>query len=324
MQNKVLELLKKTDDYISGEEISRILEVSRTTVWKCVNALKEEGYVILSSTNKGYKLCDSPDVLNLNDVLTALNGYKASSVDMDISIMHTVDSTNEEIKRLAHTSGISGMVVASDIQTTGKGRLGRVWNSENGGLYFSILIRPELAPSDIAAVTLAAGYAVCLAIRKLTGCDAKIKWPNDVIINNKKVCGILTEMEAQTDRVDFVVIGIGVNVNQESFDESVRHKATSLFLETGKKIDRNAFLAELIKTLDKALSAYLVSISVEDMEHFKSLCVTIGRQVSVERGNEHIKGTATDILPAGELIILTDDGQKIPVYSGEVSVQGIY
>lgn len=324
MQNKVLELLKKTEDYISGEEISKTLGVSRTTVWKCVNALKEKGYIILSSTNKGYKLCSSPDVLNLNDVLTTLDGYNASSVGTDIHIMHTVDSTNEEIKRLAHTNKIGGIVVAADIQTAGKGRLGRIWNSENGGLYFSFLIRPELAPSDLAAVTLAAGYAVCLAIRKLTGCNAKIKWPNDIIIGSKKVCGILTEMEAQTDRVDFVAIGIGVNVNQESFDESVQNKATSLFLETGKKMDRNIFLAKLLKTLDKALNAYFISVSVEDMEHFKSLCATIGRRVSVERGNEYVEGTAIDILPSGELIICTNDGRKIPIYSGEVSVQGIY
>lgn len=324
MQNKVLELLKAADDYISGEEISNKLGVSRTTVWKCVNALKEAGYTILSVTNKGYKLCERPDILDLNDVKKAMGDYKATCVGTDIHIMRTVDSTNEEIKRMAHNNAAGGVLVAADIQTAGRGRLGRSWSSQDGGVYFSFLLRPELAPSDVAAVTLVAGYAVCMVIRRLTGCDAKIKWPNDVIIGNKKVCGILTEMEAQTDRVDFVVIGIGVNINQSHFDEEVSKKATSLFLENGEKMDRSTFLAEVSKSLDKAMKSYLLSISTEDMQQFKSLCATIGRRVSVERNNTHIEGTAVDIFPTGELIIKTDDGRKLPIYSGEVSVQGIY
>ncbi len=324
MQNQVLELLKASDGYISGEEISGRLGVSRTTVWKCVNALKEEGYTILSVTNKGYKLCKCPDILNLGDVRKAMGDYKATYVGTDICILRTVDSTNEEIKRMAHNNAVEGTLVAADLQTAGRGRLGRSWNSQNGGVYFSFLLRPELAPSDVAAITLAAGYSVCLVIRHLTGCDAKIKWPNDIIIGNKKVCGILTEMEAQTDRVDFIVIGIGVNVNQEQFDETVSRKATSLFLEKGEKINRSTFLAELIKFLDKTMKSYLLSISVEDMKQFKELCATIGRRVSVERNNTHIEGTAIDIFPTGELIIKTDNGQKAAISSGEVSVQGIY
>lgn len=324
MQNKVLELLKATDGYISGENISSTLGVSRTTVWKCINALKESGYTILSVTNKGYKLCACPDVLNLSDVQRLIGDYKADCVGTDIRIMQTVDSTNDEIKRLAHSGVSEGVLVAADIQTAGRGRLSRSWYSQSGGVYFSFMLKPELAPSDVAAITLAAGYSVCLVIRRLTGCDARIKWPNDIIIGNKKICGILTEMEAQTDRVDFVVIGIGINVNQEQFDEEMSQKATSLFLETGKKIDRNLVLAEVSKSLDKAMKSYLLSISLDDMKQFKQICATLGRRVSVERNGNHIEGTAVDIFPTGELIIKTDDGKKLPIFSGEVSVQGIY
>ena len=164
---------------------------------------------------------------------------------------------------------------------------------------------------------------MCLAIRSFTGLDARIKWPNDIIIGNKKLCGILTEMAAQSDCIDYVVTGIGINVNNVSFPEEISQKSTSLYLETGTKINRSDLLAEVIKRLDSVISSFLVSLSIDDIENFKSLCATIGRQVSVKRGNTELTGTACDITPTGELIIKTDSGE-VTVNSGEVTVQGIY
>lgn len=167
-------------------------------------------------------------------------------------------------------------------------------------------------------------YAVYLAIRKYTDCDAKIKWPNDVIINNKKVCGILTEISAQSDSLDFVAIDIGINVNHTNFPEEIQNKATSLFLQSGKKIDRNDFFRFVISYLDKVLSSFLVSVSLEDIQSFKKLCNTISRKVTVHRNNKIIEGTAIDITTIGELVICNNDGQEILINSGKVTVQGIY
>ncbi len=320
MKAQILAMLKEAGDYVSGEKISQQLGVTRTAIWKNMNTLRSEGYVIRSVRNKGYLLEKSP---NLLDAEMISNGLNTHTVGTDIVVMKSVDSTNEEVKRRAAQGEKAGLVVVSDEQSAGKGRLGRVWKSSTGGIYFTLLIRPELPPSDIASITLAAGLAVCLAIREYTDCPAQIKWPNDIIIGNKKVCGILTEMAAQSDRLDFVAIGIGINVNHTEFPEEIRHKATSLFLETGREIDRNDFFRTVLKKLDKVLSSFLVSVSMDDVNQFRQLCATIGREVSLERGGEKIVGIAKDITTSGELLI-ESNGKKITVNSGEVTVQGIY
>ncbi len=321
MNNDILEMLIGADDYVSGEELSRRLGVSRTAVWKKINALRKEGYVIESSTKKGYLLKSKPDLLDKKALSANLD---TNLIGREIDVMRSVDSTNEEIKRRAAAGAASGLIVAADGQTGGKGRLGRVWKSDSGGIYFTILIRPELSPSEISAITLAAGYAVCLAVREYTELDAKIKWPNDIIIGNKKICGILTEMAAQTDRVDYVAIGIGINVNHESFPEEISEKASSLYLELGKKLDRNDFFRCVIRKLDKVLSDFLVSFSSDDLNEFRSLCATIGRHVSVSRNGTLLEGKATDLTPGGELVITDNSGKEYIINSGEVTVQGIY
>lgn len=320
MKEKVLLLLKE-GEYISGEKLSEILGVSRTAVWKAINSLRDDGYEIDSVTNKGYKLVKKPNVLNASTISEGLN---VKVVGTEIITLKTVDSTNEEIKRKAHENARSGLVVISCEQTAGKGRLGRKWASNEGGVYFSFLLRPELPPSDVSGITLAAGLGVCLAIRKFTGLDAKIKWPNDVIVGNKKICGILTEMTAQTDMVDFVVIGIGINVLQESFPEEIAYKATSLKIETKSEPDLSELMHEIIATLDKTILSYLFGISQDDLKLYKSMCATIGREVSLVRNGEKLTGKAVDITADGELVVCLENGKKIAVNSGEVTVQGIY
>lgn len=321
MKDKVIEILSEAGDYVSGEELSRQLGVSRTAIWKYIKALREEGYEIGSSTNKGYILESCPERLDAEKVS---GGAFFETVGTKIEIMDSVDSTNNEVKRRAADGAESGLIIAAERQTGGKGRLGREWCSDEGGLYFTALLRPELPPTDIASITLAAGYAVCLAIRRATGLDARIKWPNDIVIGNKKVCGILTEMAAQSDMLDYVAIGIGVNVNHKSFPEEIGGKATSLLIETGESFDRNALLREMIYYLDAVLSSFLISLYIDDMDNFRGLCVTIGRQVSVTRNGAELTGTATDVNALGELIIRDSDGKEHTINSGEVTVQGIY
>lgn len=322
MKEQVLKMLEADGGYVSGEYLSRMLGVSRTAVWKVIKRLREEGYIIDSVTNKGYCLKGKPDFLDENiigrDINTAVIGTK-------IEVLKTVDSTNEEIKRRAANGAKSGLIIAAECQTGGKGRFGRKWESESGeGIYFTFLLRPGLPPADIASITLAAGYAVCEALREYSGVEAKIKWPNDIVINNKKVCGILTEMAAQMDMVDYVAVGIGINVNNKSFSEDIKWKSTSVFIETGKLTERNLLFREVIKKLDLIISEFLTGIPEERKTHFKELCITLGRSVTAMRGGTEIKGTAVDVSSGGDLIIRQSSGELVSVNSGEVVVQGIY
>ena len=185
-------------------------------------------------------------------------------------------------------------------------------------------MRPDLPPADIASITLASGYAVCLAVRAFTGLPAEIKWPNDIIIGTKKLCGILTEMAAQSDKVDYVVIGIGINVNNRSFPAVIADKATSLAMESGHSWDRNALLGCVLRQLEEVLTRFFVSLSIEDVARFNELCATIGRNVTIKRGGRTIVGTARSVSAVGELLIATPEGRELSVNSGEVTVQGIY
>ena len=322
MKSRIVSVLKENDGYISGEKLSEELGITRSAVWKHIEGLRQDGYEIESATNKGYRLISAPDLLNA-DVIS--HGLSDSLVGNSVVILRTVDSTNEEIKRLARKGAKEGIVAAAEKQTAGRGRFGREWSSENdGGLYFSFLLKPELPPADIASITLAAGYAVCLAIRDYTGLDARIKWPNDIIIGSRKLCGILTEMAAQSDRIDYVIPGIGINVNNRSFPKEIASKATSIYMETGKLTDRSKLLSEVLKKLSEVLTRFFVSLSLDDIEHFRSICATIGREVTVMRSSQSITGTAYGITAEGELIIRTANGTELTVSSGEVTVQGIY
>lgn len=322
MKEQVLKMLESDGGYVSGEYLSRVLGVSRTAVWKAIKNLRDEGYVIDSVTNRGYCLKKKPDLLSEAIIGRELN---TSVVGTKIEIMRTVDSTNEEIKRRAVRGAKSGLIIVAESQSGGKGRLGRSWSSEVGeGIYFSFLLKPDMPPSEISAITLSAGYAVCMALREYTGLDAKIKWPNDVLINNKKVCGILTEMAAQIDMVDYIVVGIGINVNHKSFPEELSGKATSVYIETGRDTDRNELLREVIKRLDIIMAEFLTGMPESRKNHFKELCITLGRQVTTVHGGTEIKGTAVDVSCDGDLVIRDDSGKLVYINSGEVVVQGIY
>ncbi len=321
MKDKILAALKESGDYISGEKLSEKIGVSRTTVWNHIKQLRSEGYIIDSVTNKGYRLTSSPDRLNC----ALINGnYTPGLIGTRIGILFETDSTNEELKRRAALGEKSGLVLAAEKQTGGKGRLGRKWESDQGGLYFSFLLRTELPPADVTGITLAAGYAVCLAIREYTGLDARIKWPNDIIIGSRKICGILTEMSAQTDSTEYIICGIGINANNRDFPEEIRGKCTSILTETGEMTDRSRLLGCVIEKLDKVLSSFIVSLSVEDMASFRELCATLGRKVTFTRAKTVIEATAVDIGSDGELIARDQSGKEYSINSGEVTVQGIY
>lgn len=237
-----------------------------------------------------------------------------------IHFLSTVDSTNEEVRRRSEQQAPHGSVYVAEQQTRGKGRLGRSWVSAPGtGLYFSLLLYPEKIRSDPSGFTLLAGLAVCRAIRALTSCPAMIKWPNDIVIGPKKICGILAERSLTPSGQVFIALGIGINVNADAFPDELQKKCSSLFLETGRKQDRAALLLQTLTDLDKLYSQAEIPIS-----DYAALCVTLGREICYSRGNQVLLGKAIQILPNGELLVLRSDGQEEIVSSGEVSVQGIY
>ncbi|MCY1714179.1 biotin--[acetyl-CoA-carboxylase] ligase [Caproiciproducens galactitolivorans] len=320
-KEEILNILIRNNGYVSGEEISESLHISRTAVWKVINTLRNGGYAIESVTNRGYKLVSCPDRITPEEIAL---GLKTKLLANEIYCYDLIDSTNEEAKRKALAGAPDGSLFVTEQQSGGKGRLGRSWTSPAGqGLWFTILLRSSLLPSQVASITLLAGLAVCRAVRKATGCAAMIKWPNDIVIGSKKICGILTEMAAEMDRIEYVAVGIGVNVNNENFPEELSAKATSLRLESGSFVRRVPLLQEILLEFETVLNDY--PLHPESLlNEYKTQCVSLNRRVGFTRANQKMTGVAEDISPSGELIVRSDDGVLYPVYSGEVTVQGIY
>ena len=316
MKDKILKILKESDGYCSGEKMSEALNISRAAVWKYIKKFRDEGYEIESVTNKGYRLVSSPDILSEAEI-------KAYSKEISgaIKCMYKTDSTNEEAKR--NSSMPDGSVFIAEIQSSGKGRRGRRWVSEAGdGIWMSILSKPDIALADVSKITLAAGLAVCDAAKRL-GIDAEIKWPNDIVVNKKKICGILTELSAEADGINYVVTGIGINVNTKAFAPELADKATSVYLEYQRNIPRAQIAAYVIGSFEKRYRELLSGGIDSLISDYKSVCLTLGKQVHIIRPTEEFDAYATDITPGGELEV-DRNGEKIVLNSGEVSVRGIY
>lgn len=321
MKESILEALR-SGEFVSGEDLSARLKVSRTAVWKNINSLREQGYEIDSVTNRGYRLVSSPDIFTPGEIQCGLG---TRLLGRKIFCFESVDSTNEEAKRRALEGAPDGSVFVAERQTGGKGRLGRGWVSPpQTGLWFSVLLRPGSIPAHVSATTLLAGCAVRSAVREISDCPAMIKWPNDIVIGPKKVCGILTEMSAEMERVEFIVVGIGINVNNAQFPAELREKGTSLFLECGKTVLRTSLLKEILRRFETLLKENRNGLSTSFLAEYKKSCVSLGRTVYFERNRQRLSGKAVDITPEGELVVSVPDGTLMTVYSGEVSVQGIY
>ena len=318
----IVQLLLQAQDFISGEELSQQLGVSRTAVWKIIHGLMEDGYSIESATNKGYRLVSAPDLVTPATLAPYLHTKVLGHM---LHTYRTIDSTNTEAKRCSMQGAVHGTVFVADEQTGGKGRLGRKWISPPGtGLWFTLLLRPDCSPAEAANMTLISGLAVCRAIRNLYGLDARIKWPNDIVLGSKKLSGMLLEMSTEENQVDYVLAGIGVNANTGSFPEEIAYKATSLQLACGHDIRRAELLAAILNEFEPLLELHRDHQVSRIMQDYRELCVSIGRQVSAQRPDGLLTGTATDITPAGELVIRTPEGKDEVIFTGEVSVQGIY
>ncbi|AEY64423.1 biotin--[acetyl-CoA-carboxylase] ligase [Clostridium sp. BNL1100] len=322
MKNQILKILKEEDKYISGEDISKALDVSRTAVWKHINELRKDGYTIESSSKKGYRFLKAPDILDKREI----DIPQGQMIGADIQHFEEVDSTNNYAKKIANEGCAHGTVVVADRQTTGRGRIGRQWQSDTSeGIWFSIVLRPELEPENIQVITLAASVAVVEAIKETQGIVCGIKWPNDIILDGRKLGGILTELSAEPGHVNYVVVGIGINANQDSehFDYEIRQKAISLKMYEGKTVSRSNLLGCILTNFEKIYKSVLLGKNQEIIDRWTEYSVTIGKEVKVAYKDVEYIGTAQSVASDGRLIVQCKDGVTREISAGEIQVRGL-
>ncbi|MCB6201505.1 biotin--[acetyl-CoA-carboxylase] ligase [Extibacter muris] len=323
MKTEILKVLRESGGYVSGQQLCDSFGVSRTAVWKVIEQLKKEGYEIEAVRNKGYRLIESPDLMGQAELESLIDTRWAGKT---VVYAKETDSTNIQAKALGEKGAVHGTLVVADRQTAGKGRRGRRWTSPPGtSIYMTILLKPQFLPSKAPMLTLVMALSVAEGIKGVTGLPAQIKWPNDIVVNGKKVCGILTEMSAEVDYINYVVTGAGVNVNTDSFPEEIARTATSLYIEGGSKLRRAKLAARIVERYEKNYEMFL---ETEDLSRLKDtynrLLVNCRKEVRIlEPGNEY-EAIASGIDDTGELIVTTEDGKEKAIYAGEVSVRGVY
>ena len=322
MRTKILEILRKCpEEYLSGEEISRQLEVSRTAIWKHMQTLKQAGYEIEAHPRRGYRLQNRPDLLLPYEIRETVGSKILGK--KDIFYFSDIESTNNEAKKQANLGCPEGSIVLSESQNKGRGRLSRGWFSPQGkGIWLSIVLRPPFNPYDAPKCTLLAAVAVTKAIRKVTQVECGIKWPNDILYQGKKIVGILTEMSAEIDAINHVVIGMGINVNidQEEFPVELREIATSLSVVKGQEISRLSLLNAILMELEEMYSKVVELGFVEMLDEWRQLSITLGKNVNVVGGGRDFSGLAINIDQDGALLVETSECVE-RVLAGDVSIR---
>ncbi|OQY20349.1 MAG: biotin--[acetyl-CoA-carboxylase] ligase [Desulfobacteraceae bacterium 4572_35.1] len=319
LRDQILAVFLTGDNqFVSGESLSRQLGVSRAAIWKHISALRQIGYTIEAVPSRGYQLVSRPDLL-----LPA-----AVQFDLDTEIIantvehyNEIDSTNQRAQELGEQGAAEGSVVIAEEQTAGRGRMGRRWSSPAGvNLYTSILLRPQMLPMQASQLTFLSAVAVARTIEKVVGVKVNVKWPNDILLNGKKVAGLLNELSAEMEGIHYVVLGIGVNLNmtEEQFPADLRYPATSLMLASGSVVNRLDFAQELYCQLDvlyKLLNSHgFIPIRIA----WESLFDMLGTKVSVDCGQQRFCGTVAGITEDGALLLSLDDGTQQEVYAGDV------
>lgn len=323
MKDKILSILRGAEGFVSGQELCEQLNVSRTAVWKAIGRLKEEGYKIQAVRNKGYSLDGIPDLLTEQEINEKLETKWAART---IESYDRLTSTNVRARELGEAGGVHGLLVTADLQTAGKGRFGRSWVNDSGtNIAMSLLLRPEISPSSASMLTLAAALSVVAGIKEETGVETGIKWPNDIVADGRKVCGILTEMSSDMDGIRYVVVGIGINVNNREFPEELNHSAISLYRLAGRVFYRGSLAASVMKWFEYYYEIFMKTQNLTGlMNEYNEKLVNVNRGVRVHGLKESYTGIALGINKEGELLVETDDGKVKKVSSGEVSVRGIY
>ena len=323
MKAKILQALREAEGYVSGQQLCEQFHVSRTAVWKAVNQLREMGYQIDSVSNKGYRIQSAPDVLNKNELLSR---RKTAWIGSLTECYDVIGSTNTTAMQMAEEGAPHGTLVVADRQDNGKGRRGRNWDMPAGiAIAMSIVLTTEeLKHVNASMQTLVSALEVVLAVKEQTGLETKIKWPNDIVAGGKKVCGILTEMSTQIDYINHIVVGIGINVHNEQFPEELSEKATSLYLESGRHVNRAALVEAVCEAFEHYYDMFMKTQGLSGLqEEYNSFLVNKDAQVRVLDPQGEYEGKALGVTARGELLVETD-GEVKTVDSGEVSVRGIY
>ncbi len=319
--NLLLYLKENNGDWVSGEMLSNKLSVSRAAVWKHIRKLKEEGYAIESSTKKGYLLTKVSDMLLPNEIQEGLDtrifGKK------DIFYFRETDSTNIRAKDIAAMGADEGTVVVAEKQTRGRGRKKRSWFSPAyDGIYASLVLRPAISPSEAPRITLMTAVALAEALLSMTQLDVKIKWPNDILVKGKKIAGILTELSTEMDAIDYIVVGLGLNVNTpfERFTEEIRGSATSIFIEKGESFPRVKLIQAYLKWYETYYEMFKTKGFKPIIHRWKELTDFIGQRIKVDMiGKKHI-GNVVDVDHDGVLILKDDQGESHRIFSGDVTI----
>lgn len=299
---------------VSGQRLGGELGVSRAALWKKINSLRAKGYEIRAVPGKGYRLVFAPE-FSSEGIRSLLKAGKGR----EILFLQKTKSTNELAMEIASGGAPHGSVVIADSQTGGKGRLGRKWHSPPGvNVYMSVILRPELPPRQAALLTLLSAVSSANALRKASGLEVAIKWPNDLIVGGRKLGGILLEMRSEPDRIIHAVVGIGINVNESRFPAELAETATSVFKETGSRLRRTDVAAHVVNELDAWLSVMKEKGGQAVIDEWKRLDETLGRQVRVVSGGETLAGLAEDIDGEGRLVVRTQEGKTRLISSGDV------
>lgn len=312
-------LIENMDIHISGEAISQQLGISRASVWKHINSLKKEGFEIESKSGIGYILLGKTD-----SSLTSYEikrGLETEFIGQNIEYFKSIDSTNTFAKNIAPKSD-EGMVIISDEQSSGKGRVGREWISkENEGIYFSIILKPDIDIMNASFLTQVAGAAMVSSLEKM-GVESTIKWPNDIIVNEKKISGILTEMSAEIDQISYIVVGIGVNLYNQSFEEEIESKATSLKKE-GYDIDKKEFLQKFFLEFEDLYKEFLSGDKESTISILRKKSAVLDKEVYIIDRTGKTKVYARDIDENGNLLVEKENGSIETIFTGEISIRGL-
>jgi len=313
MREKILELLNKKD-FVSGNILATQLNVSRTAIWKQIKILQNYGYDIESVKNRGYRLISRPDIPRYEEISSYLN---TEIIGKKLLYFDEIDSTNIYAKKLAKEGVSEGCIVVAGMQEKGRGRKDRIWSSPEGGLWFSVILYPRIPPQNAMIITMAASVSVVDAIIKHTNLKPVIKWPNDVLVRGKKICGILTELDAEMDRINYTVIGIGINVNN-SISKSLKDIATSVKIETKNYCSIVELFADILNSFDKNYSFIKLGDFKCIRDAWLSYANIIGKNIRVDTENLPIEGLVIDVDSEGCLIIDSSKG-KIRLSCGDMS-----
>jgi BirA family transcriptional regulator, biotin operon repressor / biotin---[acetyl-CoA-carboxylase] ligase len=306
-------------DTVSGAELAQQLGISRAAVWARIEDLRSLGYEIEASPHLGYRLRSTPDLLHADDLISRLGSARV--IGRDIRVFEETTSTNDVMEKLARDGVKEGVVVFAESQTKGRGRLGRHWVSPaRKGLWFSVLLRPQLRPQAATQLTVASATALRRALASHTGLQPEIKWPNDILLEGRKVAGILTELNAELDLVKYLILGIGVdvNLNPGDFPAELRKSATSLKVALGKPVDRAELAVAILRELDHEYRRVTEGAFAAVADEWEAHCTTIGQEVVIRVGPREIRGRAESLGDDGALLLRTEHGHLEQIVGGEV------